>query len=593
MRLSRTRTLFYPVLGILAAALVLLITVTVSTYYNLEKAGKGARRVLDAQSTAIVSGLAAGLRTGWRHWVWQADSLQGLVQEMSQFGDVGFIILLGQKGLVLAHSNPDLVGKVWNQDIDLLDRLETDQVNGWFTTEGDLYLAGRKLAKGEIGPGMSPGSQRWGMMHDRRWPLELPRPEIILVGLNTKSYREIQAQQLHHALIMAGLLFVIGSAAIYFIFLLQNYRTIDRTLTDLNTYTASIVNNMPNGLITLDVLGEPVMINQAARHLFGWSDQPERALSRAAVIQALSREFNPLLKRGEKILEKEFEAQLDPNTILPLAVSASQVPAEGGPGSVFILRDLRQIRALEDQVRQNEKLAALGRLAAGIAHEVRNPLSSMRGLARFLARDLDEKSREAEYLKVMVEEIDRLNRVVTGLLDFARPRPADLKPIDFNEIARHTSHLVADDAKARKVSIREDMAPEKPVILVDRDQAIQAMLNVLLNALEAMPQGGRVTINTKTADGFGLYMVEDSGPGFPAKDRSKLIDPFYTTKEKGTGLGLAQVASIMTAHGGRLELGGEPGMGARVVLYFPLVKGQAAVTPSGRAEDGLGKSEMT
>jgi len=590
LRPPRPKTLFLPVLGLLAAVLVLLTVVTITTYFNLDRAGRQAERVLAAQGSAIVSGLAAGLRTGWRHWIWQADSLQEMTQQMSHAGDVAFIALLDGRGRILAHSNPNLVGKFLGEIAEIVVRLETAQVTGWFDESG-LYLSGRRLGPEEYGlrpPGEGPGP---GMMMRRQHLLQMNpdlRPQVILVGLETKTYREARGRQLQHALIMAGLLFVLGSGAIYFIFVLQNYRTIDRTLSDLTTYTSQIVDNMPNGLITLDARGEPVMINRTARRMYGWGDREERSLAEAPAIKALWERYAERLKKEPTVLEEEFESPMEGGGLLPLAVGAASVPGgalgETEPGLVFILRDLRQIRALEDRVRQNEKLAAVGRLAAGVAHEVRNPLSSMRGLARFLARDLDEKSREAEYLKVMVEEIDRLDRVISGLLDFARPRQPELKPVNLNETARHTVDLITDDARHQGISVREDLAPEKPVILADRDQAVQAMLNVLLNAIEAMPQGGRMTVSTRSDGRETVFMVEDSGPGFPPGDRGRFLDPFFTTKEKGSGLGLAQVARIMEAHGGSVELGGEPGMGARVALRFPTAdKDQSA--PADKPEE--------
>ena len=586
----RPQTLFLPVVGLLAAVLVLLTVVTVTTYFNVSRSGEQAKRVLEVQATAVVSGLAAGLRTGWRHWVWQDDTLEGLIQEMNR-GDVAFIAMLDERGRVLAHTNPKLLGRLFKENERTMLRLDFHEVRGWFISE-KLFLAGRKIRPDELPPprprleDMRPGMMEelgpgMRMMLQRRGPLPENRhsPAVIMVGLKTDAYLEARKRQVLHALVMAGLLFVLGSAAIYFIFVVQNYRTIDRTLANLSTYTSGIVDNMPGGLVTVDSAGSPVMVNQAARVMFGWEDRPVKGLNRETAIAELCREFGPALERGETVIEREFEVQKLDGTLLPLAVSAAQVPAgeDGGAdfGTVFILRDLRQIRALEDQVRQSEKLAAVGRLAAGVAHEVRNPLSSMRGLARFLARGLDEKSREAEYLKVMVDEIDRLNRVINGLLDFARPRQPNLESVSLNEVARHTSDLVTDDARHHKISLREDMAPQKPTILADRDMAIQAMLNVLLNAIEAMPDGGRLMISTKRNGNQGVFMVEDSGPGFDQANRSRLLDPFFTTKKKGTGLGLAQVAGIMEAHGGKIELGGEPGFGARVELSFPLAPPEA------------------
>ncbi|MFH1137114.1 MAG: ATP-binding protein [Pseudomonadota bacterium] len=578
MRHPRPKTLFLPVVGLLAAVLVLLTVVIATTYYNLDRGQEQARKILSAQATAIISGLTAGLRTGWRHWTWRPESLQGLIEEMAGSGNVAFISLIDHEGRILADSDPSRVDKSIRPIAELSFHLEREGAEGWFDPALDLFLAGRNLNPEEYGPPrrqggglMGPWMMRRGLLQDQALAR---KPELILVGLQTKSFREARKRQAQHALVMAAILFVLGSGAIYFIFVVQNYRTIDRTLSNLSTYTAGIVDNMPNGLVSLDSSGGPVMVNQAARKMFGWGDGPESSLAGEPAIAALSREFGPILKDGGTILERECDVPHPREWALPLAVSGAAVPArwsgEEGPGMVFILRDLRQIRELEGQVRQSEKLAAVGRLAAGIAHEIRNPLSSMRGLANFLGRNLDESSREAEYLKVMIEEIDRVNKVITGLLDFARPQKPDLAPVDLNKTARHTTDLITDDVRHHKISLREDMTPEKPFILADRDQAVQAMLNILLNAIEALPEGGRMTVSTKTIGNQGVFLVEDSGPGIPAELRSKLFDPFFTTKKKGSGLGLAQVATIMEAHGGTVDIGGEQGLGARVALRFPL-----------------------
>ena len=510
MHPPRPKSLFLPVLGLLAAALVLLTVVTVTTYFNLGRGQEQARRVLSAQASTVISGLTAGLRAGWRHWTWRPESLQGLLDEMSGAGDVAFISIMDQGGRQLVGSHPSVNEKQYPPAEKLLDHLHKEGAKGWFDPNLDLYLAGRKLEPEEYGPPQKPGNGMGRMMtmmrrgqfknkffddHIENEPFS-GRPEYILVGLKTKSFREARKRQVQHALVMAGLLFVLGFGAFYFIFIVQNYRTIDRTLSNLSTYTAGIVDNMPNGLITLDSSGGPIMINQAAREMFGWGDGPESELAEEPALKALSQEFGPIIKEGGTVLEQEFDAPHSKEWALPLAVSAASVPAawggEEGPGLVLILRDLRRIRELEGQVRQSEKLAAVGRLAAGIAHEVRNPLSSMRGLARFLGRNLDETSREAEYLKVMVEEIDRVNRVITGLLNFAKPQKPEIAPVDLNKIARHTTDLITDDVRHHKISLREDMDPYKPAILADRDQAVQAMLNILLNAIEAMPEGGRM-----------------------------------------------------------------------------------------------------
>jgi two-component system sensor histidine kinase HydH len=565
LRKPGPKTLFLPVVGLLAAAAVLLALLTVTTYLSLDRDVKQAEKILAARGATIVSGLAAGLRTGWRFWDWQQESLDGLIQEMAQGEDVAFISLLDDFGTVIGDSNPERTGKVLQDYHRIVSPLRTDKALGWFQGR-DLYISGRRLTARE---GM--GHMRRMMNPDRSvTPL---RPRVILVGLKTEDYLSNRNAQINRAVLMGGLFFVIGLGAIYLIFVLQNYRTIDKTLSDLSTYTSGIVDNMPNGLISLDGNGKPVMINRAARMMFGFGSKSEKQLTGHPVLQALAEEFLQDLALERQIMEREVSVAVDEDRSIPLAVSAAMVPAgvEGteGQGAIFILRDLRQIRDLEEQVRQSEKLAAVGRLAAGVAHEVRNPLSSMRGLARFLARDMDVASREAEYLKVMVGEIDRINRVVTGLLDFARPRQPELTSVDINDLLRHTLGLVADDARHQAVDIHEDLAEDSLNALADRDQAIQAVLNVLLNGIEAMPDGGRLEVRTYAESGHVVVSIEDSGPGVSPEDRSQLFDPFYTTKKSGTGLGLALVARIMEAHHGRVMVGGQVGLGTIFSLYFP------------------------
>ena len=565
MRNPGPKTLFLPVVGLLAAAAVLLALLTVTTYLNLDREAKQAESILAARGATVVSGLAAGLRTGWRFWDWQQESLQGLIQEMSQGEDVAFITLLDDFGIIIGHSNPDLTGQVPKDYHKIVSALRTDKAVGWFQSR-ELYISGRRLSPRE-------GMGRMGrMMNPNRRSVMLLQPSVILVGLKTEVYLSSRSAQINRAVMMGGLFFVIGLGAIYLIFVLQNYRTIDKTLSDLSTYTSGIVDNMPNGLISLDGDGRPVMINRAARTMFGFGEKSEKHLTNHPVLKALAGEFLKDLDSGQQILEREFAVSAEDGQSIPLAVSAAlvQAGAEGteGQGAIFILRDLRQIRDLEEQVRQSEKLAAVGRLAAGVAHEVRNPLSSMRGLARFLARGMDEASREAEYLKVMVGEIDRINRVVTGLLDFARPPRPELSSVDLNDLLRHTLGLVTDDARHQGVDIIEELSENSLKALADRDQTIQAVLNVLLNGIEAMPDGGLLKVRTYTDSGQAVISIEDTGPGVEPEDRSQLFDPFYTTKKSGTGLGLALVARIMEAHHGRVVVGGQAGRGSVFSLYF-------------------------
>jgi signal transduction histidine kinase len=200
-------------------------------------------------------------------------------------------------------------------------------------------------------------------------------------------------------------------------------------------------------------------------------------------------------------------------------------------------------------VAQNKHLAAVGNLAGTIAHEVRNPLSSLRGLVQLIAKNLPEDSKEVEYAKVAVDEVQRLERVVSGLLNYTRPRTPRFVVLDFAETIRSVLQLVQDDNKAREVKLHLIMADTLPFIEADPDLLRQVLLNLIINALEAINGAGNIWISAEAADeGFVLIKIKDDGPGLPKKE--DVFDPFFSTKAQGGGLGLAIAQQIVKSHQG-------------------------------------------
>jgi two-component system, NtrC family, sensor histidine kinase HydH len=262
---------------------------------------------------------------------------------------------------------------------------------------------------------------------------------------------------------------------------------------------------------------------------------------------------------------------------VPLALSVSPIPDDKKQhaGAVIILRDLTEIKRLQEKVRRSERLAAIGELAASVAHEVRNPLSSIRGFAQFLGHVLKDKPEEREYAEIMVKEVDRINNVVTNLLSFARPVKPDLVPTDLPELLDHTVRLVEEDARLRKINIRLSTSNGLKKIYVDDNQITQVMLNLILNALQAAEPGGNIDVGARAIDSSLLKLsVEDDGPGIPPGTANKIFDPFYTTREKGTGLGLAIVHMIVENHGGEITLVSPvpgKGKGCRITIDLPAI----------------------
>ena len=235
---------------------------------------------------------------------------------------------------------------------------------------------------------------------------------------------------------------------------------------------------------------------------------------------------------------------------------------------------------LYQQMKERDRLAALGEMAAGLAHEIRNPLAAIKGATEYLDPD-KLPADDREFLGIIVEEVNRLNGVVSQFLDYARPIKATTAPGEVNEILQRTFKLLAGQYPP-SIEISLDLAGGLPRVSCDAEQLKQVFLNLALNAVQAMPQGGRLTVSTRrTRDDLALWRdapgrgdgveirFRDSGPGIPEEARENVFVPFYTTKEKGTGLGLAICQRIVKAHQGVIAVSSSPGGGAEFVISLP------------------------
>ncbi|HYB98090.1 MAG TPA: ATP-binding protein [Candidatus Limnocylindrales bacterium] len=244
--------------------------------------------------------------------------------------------------------------------------------------------------------------------------------------------------------------------------------------------------------------------------------------------------------------------------------------------AALIEQQNQTILATRARLLQSEKLAALGQLAAAIAHEVRNPLGIIRSAAQGIAESLehpDEDTRKA--CSFITAETDRLNNVVSSLLQFARPIKPAPRPVRVEELFDTALLLVRDEIARKQVQLRCVVAASLPSLDVDRDLITQVLVDLLSNAAEAAPTGGEVTLAASSANGSIVLEVADSGAGIPADLRARVFEPFFTTKASGTGLGLAIAKQIVGAHGGRIEAGERKGGGARLIITLPLAPAAA------------------
>ena len=229
---------------------------------------------------------------------------------------------------------------------------------------------------------------------------------------------------------------------------------------------------------------------------------------------------------------------------------------------------------LVNQLLRADQLAMLGRISAGIAHEVRNPLLAIKGAAQFLQGKFKEENEENEFASIIVEESDRINQVITHFLDYARPVKPKLQPMDITECLNRTLTLVNVELRHAKIEIVRDYAPDLPKILGDEKQLGQVFLNLIINAIEAMPDGGTLSVKTcqsgeHAESTFCEILISDTGIGMSTEEQARIFEPFYTGKEHGLGLGLAIVHEIVSEHGGTISVESEKGKGTTFTIRLP------------------------
>lgn len=235
----------------------------------------------------------------------------------------------------------------------------------------------------------------------------------------------------------------------------------------------------------------------------------------------------------------------------------------------------RELQDTFEQVKRADRLSAIGQLAAGLAHEIRNPLASIDGAAELLDVADDQPELRKETVGIIRKECSRLNRLLTSLLDFARPRRPEWREVDLSKVLDSVIDLVSHSAR-KSTNFHKEAVPGVLGIRGDEEQLTQVILNLALNAAQAMPDGGDVWLTTRQEDDGIVIQVRDQGAGIPEQNLDKIFDPFFTTKDTGTGLGLSVVHQIVTQHGGTVTVTRNSDKGTTFSLFFPQTRGDLA-----------------
>jgi two-component system, NtrC family, sensor histidine kinase HydH len=570
---------------IIAAAAILLLVVVTLAVRNINREKQHMSQILSEKGAALIKAFEAGARTGMMGMMWSGNQVQRLLEETAHQPDIVYLMVVDRNGRILAHNDRSRIGKVLKA-LPVAEKSER-----WRLTElqdgqqaFEVFRIFKPLQGGGRGTHHGKGQRRQAMIcppgaqgqnaGDWCFPADPEKSEqIIFAGFDMTPFEAARQEDIRNTLVISGVLALLGIAGFISIFWAHHYQSAKRSLQDASAFAREVVTSLPVGLIATDRAGRIAFFNAAAEKITGISLRQARGRLPEDVLPAHWCGLREAMTQGKKVIEQEMECAFGSDRSVPVSLSASRIINEDDAfvGHVIILRDLGEIRQLQEEIRRTEKLAALGGLAAGVAHEIRNPLSSIKGMASYFGSKFPEGSQDREAARVMTDEVDRLNRVISELLDFARPSELTRQPTDIPMLLSHSLKLIAPDAVAKNITIKQEInidPDRRPVI--DADRFSQCLLNLYLNAIQAMPAGGQMQVRAwTTGDGAIHFTISDSGKGIPEAQQQQIFDPYYTTKPKGTGLGLAIVHKIVTSHDGRISVQSRPGEGARFHITLP------------------------
>jgi two-component system sensor histidine kinase HydH len=547
---------------ILGAVAVLVPLFVFFTWENVSRHKDMSTRLLLEKGEALIRSFEAGARAG-EGMAWGSFQLQKLLIETAQQPGVEYFTITDTEGRILADSDPGVVGETYVTDLDLktLSGQGTAQWRIVTGTEGpDIFEVFRRFAPREEPYGGFSGKGKAASY-------------VIFIGLNMAPVQAAHDQDTRNTIITAMVLLLVSIAGMVSLFLALGYRSARASLSRVKALSDSLVEHMPVGLVAIDPEERIMVLNETAEQLLGQTSAEAVGKPSPEILPLAFMDVLRALGKDRLIVEKELDCAIGEGGTVPLEVIAAVLRDDEGTliGRIALFRDLSELQHQRNEVERSKRLAAVGSLAAGVAHEIRNPLSSIKGFATYFLQRYGGVPDDVKVADIMIQEVDRLNRVITELLEFSRPMALKRKETDLAGLAKQVLSTIEAQAREKEITVKADLPSDIPVINVDPDRMTQVFLNLFLNALAAMDRGGILSVGIARQDERTLRVsVSDTGTGVRKEDLGRVFDPYFTTKPAGTGLGLAIVHRIVEAHGGEIRLESEPGKGTTFTIFLPV-----------------------
>ncbi|KUG03308.1 signal transduction histidine kinase [hydrocarbon metagenome] len=351
------------------------------------------------------------------------------------------------------------------------------------------------------------------------------------------------------------------------------------------TFHELAIESIHVGIMAVDYDGHLLAMNRAAEEM--WELPRHEALGKSFLMALaehdrarMKKTFDYVIRTGRTVSATDIVFENRAGKMLYINAYASPVnySPDLGVGVAMWTEDITQERKLRMEVQRADKLAALGQLALGISHEVRTPLGTIKALASLIQMNISDPEQVKKYLKVMNNEVSRLDKLSRELLDFGGQKKLNMESVNVNNLINKLVYLGKLNRPDTKVNIEEYLQADLPDIYCDREDILHALMNLVINAYDAVGEEGTIYIETEQKGEWVDIRIKDTGPGIKADCMNKIFDPFYTTKENGTGLGLSIVHTIINDHGGHLDVDSQPGQGTVFTVKL-LAEPREAVRP--------------
>lgn len=550
--------LLVPPWVILGAVALLVPLFVFFTWENVSRHRDMSTRLLLEKGEALIRSFEAGARAG-EGMSWGSFQLQKLLIETAQQPGVDYFVITDTEGRILADSDPGMVGGLYGTDLDL-DTAYRQKTADW------------RILKVDGGPDTFEVYRRFAPREEPYGGFEGGGSYMIFVGLDMAPVQAAEAQDTRNTIVTAAVLLLISVAGIVSLLMALGYRSARSSLSRVKALSDSLVEHMPVGLVAVNPQGRVIVLNDKAEKLF--SRPASAAIGKPAqdILPPACVEMMRGLVPERPIIEKELECKLGDGRTVPLEVIAAVLKDDEGAvtGRIALFRDLSELQHLRKEVERSQRFAAVGRLAAVVAHEIRNPLSSIKGFATYFRQRYAAVPDDVKVADILIQEVERLNRVISELLEYSRPLSLNRTRTNLAELVRNTLRTIEGQAQEKGVDLRADLPADVTEAAIDPDRMTRVFLNLFLNALAAMDKGGVLSVSIARQDDRTLRAtVSDTGAGIRGEDIGRIFEPYFTTKPSGTGLGLAIVQRIVEAHGGEIGLASEPGKGTTFTILLP------------------------